>query len=114
MTRRDLPKLTGITGTFWLDESNDYMVRREKQYWRFVRYIAENPIKATLAFLLSAFRRKDDEKGRQECLPHPHTRFLNGSISHSAGMALIDSRKKQPTVTIHESIRPVGGCIRIQ
>ena len=71
-------------------------------------------INVAKAFLLCAFRKTDIEKGRQECLPHLHTRFLNGSISHSAGMALIDSRKKQPTVTIHESIRPVGGCIRIQ
>ena len=94
--------------------------RSEKQYWRFVRYIGENPtrtgmhdhasgrpagrpdaIKAAQAFLLSPFRQNDDEKGRQECLAHLHTRFLNGSTRRCAGVNLIDSRKKQLTVTIH-------------
>ena len=45
---REINKLTGGSGTFWLDESYDHVVRSEKQYWRFVRYIAENPIKAGL------------------------------------------------------------------
>ena len=35
-------------GTFWLDESYDHIVRSEKQYQRFVRYIADNPVKAGL------------------------------------------------------------------
>ena len=38
----------GLTGTFWLDESYDHIVRSEKQYWRFVGYIAENPTRAGL------------------------------------------------------------------
>ena len=58
-------------------------------------------IKAAQASLLSALRQKDNEKGRQECLPHLHTRFLKGSTSHCTGVALIDSRIKQLTVTIH-------------
>ena len=45
---REINKLTGVTGTFWLDESYDRIVRSEKQYWRFVRDITENPIKAGL------------------------------------------------------------------
>ncbi len=40
------------------------------------------------------------EKGRQECLPHLHTRILNGSTSLYAGVALIDWRTKQLNVTI--------------
>ncbi len=40
------------------------------------------------------------EKGRQECLPHLHTRILNGSTSLYAGVALIDWRIKQLNVTI--------------
>ena len=45
---REINKLMGVTGTFWLGESYDHIVRSEKQYWRFVRYIAENPTKAGL------------------------------------------------------------------
>ncbi len=47
----------------------------------------------------------DNEKGRQECLPHLHTHFLSGPASHYAAVELIDSRIKQLTVTIHELIR---------
>ena len=36
-------------------------------------------MKVAQSFLVSAFRQKDNEMGRQECLPHLHTRFLNGS-----------------------------------
>ena len=45
---REINKLLGVTGTFWLDESYDHIVRSEKQYWRFIRYIAGNPTKAGL------------------------------------------------------------------
>ena len=45
---REINKLAGVTGTLWLDESYDHVVRSEKQYWRFVRYIAENPARAGL------------------------------------------------------------------
>ena len=45
---REINKLAGVTGTFWLNESYDHVVRSEKQYWRFVRYIAENPASAGL------------------------------------------------------------------
>ncbi len=45
---REINKLMGVTGTFWLDESYDHIVCSEKQYWRFVRYIAENPTRAGL------------------------------------------------------------------
>ena len=40
--------LLGTAGTFWLDESYDHIVRSERQYQRFVRYIADNPVKAGL------------------------------------------------------------------
>ncbi len=43
---------------------------------------------------------KDIEKGRQECLPHLHTRILNGSTSLYTGVALIDWRIKQLNMTI--------------
>ncbi len=45
---REINKLNGGTGSVWLDESYDHVVRSEEQYWRFVRYIAENPSKAGL------------------------------------------------------------------
>ena len=48
------------------------------------------------------------EKGRQECLPHLHTRFRDGSTSHCAPAELIDWRIKQLTVAFHELIR-LGG-----
>ena len=54
------------------------------------------------AFLVSILPEKDDEKGRQECLPHLHTCFLNCLTSHFAGVEIIDSRIKQLTVTIRE------------
>ena len=41
-------------------------------------------------------------RGRQECLPHLHTCFLNCLTSHFAGVEIIDSRIKQLTVTIRE------------
>ena len=39
----------------------------------------------SIGSLLSTFQQKDNEKGRQECPPHLHTHFLNGSTSHCAG-----------------------------
>ncbi len=45
---RAVNKLLGQTGTFWMDESYDHIVRNEKQYRHFVRYIEENPGKAGL------------------------------------------------------------------
>lgn len=41
-------KLLGASGTFWLDESYDHIVRSEEQYRHFLRYIADNPSKAGL------------------------------------------------------------------
>ena len=45
---REINKLLGTTGTFWLAESYDHIVRSEKQYRRLIRYIADNPVKAGL------------------------------------------------------------------
>ena len=45
---REANVLLGAAGTFWLDESYDHIVRSERQYQRFVRYIADNPVKAGL------------------------------------------------------------------
>ena len=41
-------RLLGTTGTFWLDESYDHIVRSQAQYEHFRRYIADNPVKANL------------------------------------------------------------------
>ncbi|MBI1747750.1 MAG: N-6 DNA methylase [Acidobacteria bacterium] len=35
-------------GRFWMEESYDHIVRSEAQYQHFLRYVAENPIKANL------------------------------------------------------------------
>jgi REP element-mobilizing transposase RayT len=45
---RSANQLLGTTGTFWLDESYDHIVRSQKQYEHFCRYIEENPVKARL------------------------------------------------------------------
>lgn len=36
------------TGSLWLDESYDRLIRNEKEYGKFARYIFENPVKANL------------------------------------------------------------------
>ena len=42
-------RILGTTGTsFWMDEAYDHIVRNEKQYRHFLRYIDENPLKAHL------------------------------------------------------------------
>ena len=40
--------VTGTSGKFWLDESFDHIVRSEAQYWHFVEYVRDNPVKAGL------------------------------------------------------------------
>ena len=57
-------------------------------------------VQAAQACLPFAFRQKHNEHGRQECLPHLHKRFLNGSKSHSVAVELIDPRITLLTVTI--------------
>ena len=37
------------SGVFWMDESYDHIVRSEKEYAYFLRYIGENPVKAGLS-----------------------------------------------------------------
>jgi type I restriction enzyme R subunit len=46
---RRINQLLGSSGQFWIDESFDHIVRSEAQYWHYVRYIAENPVKAGLS-----------------------------------------------------------------
>ena len=47
---RKANQILGNTGTaFWMDESYDHIVRSERQRQHFIRYIAENPVKAKLA-----------------------------------------------------------------
>jgi len=41
-------RILGLSGSFWLDESYDHIVRSEKQYKYFLKYIEENPHKANL------------------------------------------------------------------
>ncbi|MGC8561457.1 MAG: Eco57I restriction-modification methylase domain-containing protein, partial [Phycisphaerae bacterium] len=43
-------EILGNTGaSLWMDESYDHIVRSERQYQHFVRYIAENPAKANIS-----------------------------------------------------------------
>ncbi len=41
-------KILGLTGTFWMDESYDHIVRNERQYRFFEGYIQANPVKTGL------------------------------------------------------------------
>lgn len=46
---RKANQILGNTGTpFWMDESYDHIVRSHSQYQHFLRYIADNPVKARL------------------------------------------------------------------
>ena len=45
---REANRLTGNTGTFWLDESYDHIVRDEAEYSALLTYIASNPLRAAL------------------------------------------------------------------
>ncbi|MFP4203321.1 MAG: transposase, partial [Opitutales bacterium] len=45
---REANKILGTSGTFWLDESFDHIVRSAAQYRHYLSYIQENPIKANL------------------------------------------------------------------
>ncbi len=48
---RKANEILGSAGTaFWMDESYDHIVRSERQYGHFIRYISENPIKSNLPF----------------------------------------------------------------
>ncbi len=41
-------RVLGRTGSFWLDESYDRIVRDETERDAFIRYIADNPVRAGL------------------------------------------------------------------
>ncbi len=47
-TSREIHKRTGETGTLWLDENFDHIVRTEHQLEHFRNYIRDNPKKARL------------------------------------------------------------------
>ena len=42
-------RLLGLTGTFWMDESYDRIVRNREEYHHFLQYIRANPAKADLS-----------------------------------------------------------------
>lgn len=45
---RDINRIRQATGTVWLDESHDSIVRDPEHLWRCLQYIGRNPIKAKL------------------------------------------------------------------
>ncbi len=47
-TASRINKLQSSSGSFWMDESFDHIVRSEVQWQYFQRYIGENPAKANL------------------------------------------------------------------
>ena len=110
---REINNLLGVTGTFWLDESYDHIVRGEKQYLRFIRYIADNPTKAglrdyeywlyqggadILVCELKENQRNEEQREGQTGMSAPHSRpFLNiSTVSSPTQMRHLDSRKPRP------------------
>ena len=62
-------KILGLSGSFWLDESYDHIVRSEKQYRHFLNYIEQNPIKAKLKegeYWLYAPESKENQGGADQ------------------------------------------------
>ena len=45
---RQANKILNRTGSFWQAESYDHVVRDENEYYRVVKYISNNPVKAGL------------------------------------------------------------------
>jgi REP element-mobilizing transposase RayT len=49
VSARDANRVLGRSGkVFWQDESYDHWVRSEKEFWKIVSYIENNPVKAGL------------------------------------------------------------------
>jgi type I restriction enzyme R subunit len=44
----DINQLLGRKGSLWQKESYDHIVRSEEQFWHYRKYIASNPIRASL------------------------------------------------------------------
>ena len=47
-TAREANKLLGRKGTFWQAESYDREIRNETEFWRVIKYVLNNPVKAGL------------------------------------------------------------------
>ncbi len=57
--------ILGTTGNaFWMDESYDHIVRSESQYRHFLRYVQENPVKASLRDSEYWMRLPEDKVGQ--------------------------------------------------
>ena len=48
-TAREANKILKMSGNFWQGESYDHIVRDEKEYYRIIKYILNNPVRAGLA-----------------------------------------------------------------
>lgn len=48
-TSKEINRLLGTKGTFWMDENHDHIVRSAEQLRYYQHYIAQNPIKAGLS-----------------------------------------------------------------
>ena len=47
-TAREAQRKFGIRGAFWQREYYDHLIRDEEQFFRAVKYVAENPVRAGL------------------------------------------------------------------
>jgi REP element-mobilizing transposase RayT len=47
-TAKKINQILDRKGSLWLDESYDRIIRNEKEYRKFARYIFENPVRAGL------------------------------------------------------------------
>ena len=70
-------KILGRQGTFWLDDYFDHYSRDEAEFWRTVRYIENNPVKAGLVrtpeeWLWSSARYRSRKDLSARTLTHPN------------------------------------------
>jgi REP element-mobilizing transposase RayT len=76
-TSKEANKLLGRAGTFWEDDYFDRYIRDEDHFWRVLRYIENNPVKAGLVrapedWLWSSARYRSKEDLSTCTLTHPN------------------------------------------
>ena len=91
-------KILGTTGTaFWMDESYDHIVRNEKQYRHFRRYIQENPVKVGLKddeyWLIDNVATQEGEAGISAC--QDAQTGMSAPLSTNVGQAFLPAGDAQ-------------------
>jgi len=66
VSARECNAFLGLSGSFWQAEGFDHIVRSQAQFDHFVRYIADNPVKARLK--KSSFSLPQSSTGNPACV----------------------------------------------